>query len=402
METTNNAIWRDWYLAIQGLFYFAQGAAFAAILLIPVFMQNELGILPEDSIGYQAIIMLPWYIKIIFGVLSDNVPIKALGRRKPYIIIAGIFGIFGWFIFPTFTEYSPLILVVGIFMALSVALADTVLDSLMVDITPPNRRSLVQGVGWSARGLGSFVAGILLGVLISQINYAIAYTVVGVMMVGGCFSTILVKEPKEIDGKTIKKVTFSEFKAGFKKPGIWIVTGFNLCVGAGIALIGVLSTFLNSSLGIDIENLGWSYAMFSIGQFVGAITMGLLAHKFDLGKILTLNTFLYIIVIALFLVYPFSNLAALYVLLVILGAINGGYEANQMTLSMEFSTGKISGTMYSWFMSMSNVAQLALGSVLIGNLAASLGNYPLAMQIASVFLVLALLPAFKALKLLKK
>ena len=77
-------IWRDYYLAIQGFFYLAQGIAMGAILFFPNFLRN-LGASTTDSIIFQAIVWIPWYLKIFFGILSDNYPIKSFGRRKPYI-----------------------------------------------------------------------------------------------------------------------------------------------------------------------------------------------------------------------------------------------------------------------------------------------------------------------------
>ena len=38
---------------------------------------------------YTTIVGLPWSIKIVYGLISDNVPIMG-AKRKPYIIIMGL------------------------------------------------------------------------------------------------------------------------------------------------------------------------------------------------------------------------------------------------------------------------------------------------------------------------
>lgn len=38
---------------------------------------------------YTTIIGLPWSIKIIYGLISDNIPIFG-SRRKPYIVLMGL------------------------------------------------------------------------------------------------------------------------------------------------------------------------------------------------------------------------------------------------------------------------------------------------------------------------
>ncbi|TFH30717.1 MAG: hypothetical protein E4G98_01525 [Promethearchaeota archaeon] len=119
--------WKEWYLVIQGVFYFVQGGAFAAIMMMVVFLQDQLGVESTKAIGYQSLILLPWYIKIVFGFVSDKYPIKNLGKRHPYIFLAGIFGLIGWFTLANFTVFSGWVIVTGILTAGSVAIADTVL-----------------------------------------------------------------------------------------------------------------------------------------------------------------------------------------------------------------------------------------------------------------------------------
>ena len=48
-EDIDTSVWRDWYLFVQFLFYFSQGAAFAAILLIAPFLQDTLGYSQTDG-----------------------------------------------------------------------------------------------------------------------------------------------------------------------------------------------------------------------------------------------------------------------------------------------------------------------------------------------------------------
>jgi hypothetical protein len=44
---------------------------------------------PGDMTKYMSIIHLPWSVKLIYGLTSDNVPIFGT-RRKSYIVIMGI------------------------------------------------------------------------------------------------------------------------------------------------------------------------------------------------------------------------------------------------------------------------------------------------------------------------
>ena len=390
--------WKDWYLGIQSIFYFAQGAAFTGVILIPVFLQNQLGLTAEDAIGAQSMIMIPWYIKIIFGLTSDNYPIGRFGRRKPYILIAGIMGVVGWFVFGNLSKYSSAVIITGILMTGSVAVADTVFDSLGVDIVPPHRRGHLQGFGWGFRGLGGALSGYLLGVIISDLGWSRAYMILGGLMTLGCFATLLVYEPKTIAGREIDKISFADLKNEFKKPNTWLISLFNILGGIGIGIIMVISTYLNDEFGVEIEGLGLGVSYFAIGQFAGALVIGYLGQKFPLKIVLTSTVLAYVGLIAGLLGLDFTSQDRLFAVIGILGAINGGFEATQMRISMEFSVGPLSGTMYGWYNSMSNLAQTGIGAVIIAQVAVATGSYPIGMQISSIFLLLTLIPGFKAIK----
>ncbi len=396
----NGNTWKEWYLVIQGFFYFAQGGAVAAILMFVVFLQDQLGVESVDAIKYQSIIMLPWYFKIIIGFVSDKYPIKNFGKRRPYILLAVVFGLIGWFTLGNFNEFNDWVLVMGIFTSGSVAIADTIFDSMGVDLAPPNRRSTMQGVGWGFRGLGGFVSGISFGLIVNRIGWNAGFMIFGGLMTLGGIGTLLMKEARDEHGKILlSDVLLKDVKHEFSKKITWITVIFNLFGGAALAVIVLISDFLyNSPLQISIENLGLTFSLFSLGQFIGAITAGYLGQKFSPKWILLICSGLYVGLLAFFLTNPFTSLSIAYLLIALLGTINGSYEATQMRISMEFSVGKLSGTMFSFYNSMANIGQIALGALIINALRESLGNYLIAMQAASIFILITLWPGFYLLK----
>ena len=78
-ETHGYKSWKDYFLGLQGLFYFAQGIAMGGLFFITQFLAF-LGASPLQRIIFQAIVWLPWYLKFIFGMISDNIPIAKWGR----------------------------------------------------------------------------------------------------------------------------------------------------------------------------------------------------------------------------------------------------------------------------------------------------------------------------------
>lgn len=80
---------------------------------------------------YMSIIHIPWSIKILYGLISDNVPIAGT-RRKSYIILMGLLQFFALISIYFLHETSALL--VAIFLttaALSEAFVNVVTDAIM-------------------------------------------------------------------------------------------------------------------------------------------------------------------------------------------------------------------------------------------------------------------------------
>lgn len=76
--------------------------------------------------------MLPWSIKIIYGFLSDNVPIFG-SRRRSYLYIGAIMQIFSMSLMAANMILTAELAAAMMFISnVSVAMSDVVLDSLMV------------------------------------------------------------------------------------------------------------------------------------------------------------------------------------------------------------------------------------------------------------------------------
>ena len=71
VQNLNHGLWAVAVLSAQDLF------------------KSYLKMDPDDMTKYMSLIHFPWTIKLIYGLLSDNVPIFGY-KRKSYIIIMGI------------------------------------------------------------------------------------------------------------------------------------------------------------------------------------------------------------------------------------------------------------------------------------------------------------------------
>jgi len=306
---------------------------------------------------------------------------------------------------PLFGSFNWLFIIVGILVSLCVAISDAILDSLAVDITPQKRRGTMQGVGWGGRGLGMAIAGYFLGIVIAndKLGWRVGIYIPGALIIIACFVLLFFPEPKQDTGE--KAVSFKKegYAQALKNKYTWIVTTFMLLSGTGITVVSVLSSFLKGATNLEIEGIGLGVTIFALGMFVGTSIIGVLEDHLPLFPILVASTVVYGGLIGLMFLIPSLGIYTVYAIVVAIGAINGGYEATQMRIGMEHSVGPVAGSLYNWYMSTSNLGQLTLGTMVIANLSnPEILGFPLAMQLATVFLILALIPGWFAIRGIKK
>jgi hypothetical protein len=80
---------------------------------------------------YMSMIHIPWSVKIIYGLISDNVPIAGT-NRKSYIVIMGILQFVALISIYIFHETSAISVAICLTLAaLSEAFVNVVADAIM-------------------------------------------------------------------------------------------------------------------------------------------------------------------------------------------------------------------------------------------------------------------------------
>ena len=80
---------------------------------------------------YMSIIHIPWSVKLLYGLISDNIPIAGT-RRKSYIIIMGILQFLSLALIYYLNESTAMgVAILLTFAALSEAFVNVVSDAMM-------------------------------------------------------------------------------------------------------------------------------------------------------------------------------------------------------------------------------------------------------------------------------
>jgi MFS family permease len=103
-----------------------------ASLAVKDYYKAYLGLEPGDMALYNSIIHIPWSFKILYGLISDNVPLCGT-RRKSYLVIMGIIQFLALFSIYCFEYEDPLVVAIVLATAaMSEAFTNVVSDAIMV------------------------------------------------------------------------------------------------------------------------------------------------------------------------------------------------------------------------------------------------------------------------------
>jgi len=96
------------------------------------YFKHYLELEPTYTQYLMSVVSLPWSLKIIYGIIADNIPICG-SRRKSYIIINGILQYLSMFVLALgLLEGAVPITCTLVLNSISGAFIDVVVDALMV------------------------------------------------------------------------------------------------------------------------------------------------------------------------------------------------------------------------------------------------------------------------------
>ncbi|MHA1147199.1 MAG: MFS transporter [Promethearchaeota archaeon] len=296
-----NLEFKSWYIFIFSSNYLLQGivqSIFAVV--IPIYLLSIIGTVAASFIAILAsIIMLPWAIKIVFGIISDKFGSKKHGRRRPWILsmitLAGIM----WIILGIpglLTQDNVIIifLIAGVIINIGVAFADTVLDGLILDICPKEKLGSTQGTCWGFRSIGQIAGGPALAMLIVfvDINVGTIFTLFGILSIIASLLMILIKEPttypevnlklhlKEMfnNRKDLQAYIFAIFNAVLDGIAMLFVSIFLLIQMDLIVLQGTNLSLPEGDVNIYLYQAFITFFV-SLGIIIGAIVGGLYSDR---------------------------------------------------------------------------------------------------------------------------
>jgi PAT family beta-lactamase induction signal transducer AmpG len=264
------------------------------INLLPAWLRSE-GV-DLKTIGFFALIQLPYTWKFLWSPLLDRYALPAFGRRRGWMLATQVVLLAS---IPLFGALHPNVDIVTI-VALSTLVAffsasqDIVLDAYRREILPDPELGLGTSIHVNAYRISSLVPGALALILADRMPWSAVYVVTALFMLPGIAMTLLVHEPRLARGqpRTLREAVVEPFHEFIARNG-WrealIVLLFIFLYKLGDSMATALATpfyldmgFSKTEIGVIAKNAGlWA-------SVVGGLLGGLWMVKIGINRALWL------------------------------------------------------------------------------------------------------------------
>src|SRR5215467_13183794 len=158
--------------------YFAQGMVYLPDQVVAIVFK-ERGLSAGQLAAFTWITTVPWFVKPLYGLLSDFVPLGGTRRRGYFLLMAGIATISAAAVsLMADAPYWTLAALITL-LWLGVGFTDVLTDALMVENGKPlGLTGAFQSVQWAALSAASMLVGIGGGYLAEHRAFAAAYGLV--------------------------------------------------------------------------------------------------------------------------------------------------------------------------------------------------------------------------------
>jgi PAT family beta-lactamase induction signal transducer AmpG len=175
--------YRPWFF-LFGLIYFAQGSVMAYITNFQKPYLSSIGIEATTLGLFTSLLLLPFVLKIVFGLMSDRYPIAEWGHRKPYIVIGLLIASFSFFgAALTDPAQSFFGFAACIFCAsIGVALFDSCTDGLAIDTIDPEQHGSAQAYMVGGRAMGVVALSFVFSRMDLSSGYQTVFVVIALLL----------------------------------------------------------------------------------------------------------------------------------------------------------------------------------------------------------------------------
>ena len=354
-----------------GVVYFAQGMWYLPEQTITIVLKDR-GLSPSQVADFALIAWLPWFVKPLYGLLSDFVPLFGRRRQSYFLLTSAMAGVAGlvlawgnwiatgqiWafdlFGLTTFTvvEGFALFLV----MALGLAFTDVLTDAMMVESGRPLRLTgAFQSVQWACITLASVVVGELGGQLAETRSLRAAF------VLAACFPLMslsmgltFVRETPSPASREAFLETWRSIRGALGRREIWLVAGFIFFFWFSPSFGPAFLYYQTDTLGFSQQFIGRLAALGAVSGVVGAVLYAPLSRRVSLKIIMHISIALGVLAVLSYLLYRDATSAV--IITIAFGALGMIFNLGFLDLAAKSCPPRVEATFFAALMSVLNAA----------------------------------------------
>jgi len=344
--------------------YFSQGMYHVADQVLTLTLKETLGLSPAQVGTFGTIVLVPWVIKPIYGMVSDGFPLFGR-RRKSYFLLtcalATLAGVGMWLNSePTYSSLAVLLLVMG----LGIAFTDVLTDAMMVENGKPlGLTGAFQSVQWTSINIATLLVGLVGGYLAQRrmlhtgFLLAAAFPFLALVM-----GVAFIHEPLAKSQREEFRDAWRGIKHAVRDRTMWVVAGFLFFWTFSPSLGIPLFYYQTDTLKFSQQFIGFLGSMASVAAIIGAAAYGPLSRRVSLHRLIVWSI---VVSTVATLAYLFYNDAASAIAIdTVFGGIAMLTQLAFLDLSAKACPKHAEGTFFALLMSVYNLG--AQGSQVFG------------------------------------
>lgn len=352
------------------LLYFAQGAVASYQLnFFKPHLHSE-GVPTHQIALLASLVLLPFVLKLVFGLCSDRINFLGLGHRVPYMVlgvfVCAIAFLAAYFVDPgnSFQAFAALILLA----AFSMALFDTAADAYAVERVPRQQYVKVQSLMTTGRAVGFTALSVVFALLSSKFGYSIILLLLAVcMLIPMC---LLVTLPEHRQPSSRKDFDWGAFRALLAPSrvllGVLLIFAWFLYQG----IDGTFTYFLGKEL-LASESFTARFSIIKgFAMCIGAAGSFLIVRRY--GNLTAVVITLVLVTLSGLAASRVEDLVEGLVIALLTGITAGFHWTVWMTVLMNVADLRIAGSTLAIFQIMANIG-IAAGEGVATNLTSTTG-----------------------------
>ena len=320
---------------------------------------------PTTIAMFMGLLALPWSLKVLFGLLSDLVPLFG-SRRRNYLLISSVSasaGLLMLYFFPVPAGGHWLLFAWLLLPTIGIAFGDVLVDALMVETGQPlGLTGRLQSIQWTAVNVALLLTGVVGGYLSSVQRQDIALLLCAILW---ALSYALAYGYAR-DSPTTRPISTGETLAALRgalgRPGLAAVCGILFLWSFNPLWVTVLYVHMTQALHFDEQTYGNTYSVFSAGGVVASVLYGVYCRRFKLGHLVHVS--IVAGVVANLIYWHMTTVTGAYVVSFFAGAAFMTGMLIQLDVGARLVPVEVAATLFALIMALTNLA--ASGSEALG------------------------------------